>query len=57
VITLVERTSGLLLVEKVPDKTVKSVNRALLRAIRRSPLPVWTITADYGTELHGYRKV
>jgi transposase, IS30 family len=44
-------------VQKVPDKTVKSVNRALIRAIRRSPLPVLTITADNGTEFHGYRNV
>jgi IS30 family transposase len=57
VVTLVERVTGVLLVEKVPDKTVKSVNRALIMAIRRSPLPVLTITADNGTEFHGYRKV
>ena len=55
VVTLVERVTGLLLVEKVPDRTSKSVNRALVRAINRSPLPVETITADNGTEFHGYR--
>lgn len=57
VVTLVERVTGILLVEKVTDRTVNSVNRALHRAIRRSPLPVLTITADNGTEFHGYRKV
>lgn len=57
VVTLVERVTGVLLVEKAPDKTVKSVNRAMLRAIQRSPLPVLTITADNGTEFHGYKAV
>jgi transposase, IS30 family len=57
VVTLVERVTGVVLVEKTPNRTAKSVNRALLRAIRRSPLPVMTITADNGTEFHGYRKV
>ncbi|MEQ1513095.1 MAG: IS30 family transposase [Lysobacteraceae bacterium] len=57
VVMLVERVTGMLLVQKVADRTVKSVNRALIRAIRRSPLPVLTITADNGTEFHGYRKV
>jgi transposase, IS30 family len=57
VVTLVERVTGVVLVEKTPNRTAKSVNRALLRAIRRSPLPVLTITADNGTEFHGYRKV
>lgn len=57
VVTLVERVSGLLLIEKVPNRTVKAVNKALIRAIKRSPLPVHTITADNGTEFHGYREV
>lgn len=57
VVTLVERVTGLLLVERVPDRTTRSVNKALIRAIKRSPLPVITITADNGTEFHGYREV
>ncbi len=57
IVTLVERVTGLLLIEKVPDRTSKSVSKALIKAIRRAPLPVRTITADNGTEFHGYRKV
>lgn len=57
VVTLVERVTGLLLVEKVANRTVKAVNRALIRAIERAPLPVKTITADNGTEFHGYREI
>ena len=57
IVTLVERVTGLLLVQKVPDRTSKSVTTALIKAIRRSTLPVITITADNGTEFHGYREV
>ena len=57
VVTLVERVTGWLLVEKVPNRTVRAVNKALIRAIKRSRLPVKTITADNGTEFHGYREV
>lgn len=57
IVTLVERVTGLLLVEKVANRTTRAVNKALVRAIGRSPLPVYTITADNGTEFHGYREV
>ena len=55
--TLVERATGLLLVGKSPDKTVKSVNKVLIRLLDESPLPVRTLTLDNGTEFHGYRAV
>lgn len=57
VVTLVERVTGLLMVGKVPNKTAKSVSKALVTLICRSPLPVKTITADNGTEFHGYREI
>ena len=57
VVTVVERVTGLLLVGKSPDKTVKSVNKVLIKLLRESPLPVRTLTLDNGTEFHGYREV
>lgn len=57
VVTVVERTTGMLLVGKSPDRTVKSVNRVLISLLRQSPLPVRTLTLDNGTEFHGYRDV
>ena len=57
VVTVVERVTGLLLVGKSPDRTVRSVNKVLQRLLRQSPLPVRTLTLDNGTEFHGYREV
>ena len=57
VVTIVERVTGFLLAGKSPDKTVKSVNKVLIKLLRQSPLPVHTLTLDNGTEFHGYRKV
>ena len=57
VVTLVERTTGFLLVGKSRNRTVKSVNKVLIELLRRSPLPVRTLTLDNGTEFHGYRDV
>jgi IS30 family transposase len=57
VVTLVERTTGFLLVGKSRNRTVKSVNKVLIDLLRRSPLPVLTLTLDNGTEFHGYRDV
>lgn len=54
-LTLVERSTGLALVIKLPHRTVHAVNRAALQAIRTSDLPFKTITWDNGTEFHGYR--
>ena len=57
VVTVVERATGLLLMGRSPDKTVKSVNKVLVRLLQQSPLPVRTLTLDNGTEFHGYRAV
>ena len=54
-LTLVERSTGLALVMKLPHRTVRAVNRAALHAIQTSGLPFTTITWDNGTEFHGYR--
>ena len=56
-LTLVERSTGLALVMKLPHRTARAVNRAALHAIQTSGLPFTTITWDNGTEFHGYREV
>ena len=56
-LTLVERSTGLALVIKLPHRTVRAVNRAALQAIATSGLPFKTITWDNGTEFHSYREL
>lgn len=57
IVTLVERSVGFTLIAKLKARTVAELNRATIRLIRRSPLPVLTITADNGTEFHGYSAI
>ncbi|MEG3156311.1 IS30 family transposase [Lysobacter zhanggongensis] len=56
-LTLVERATGLALVTRLPHRTVRAVNRAVIGAIQNSGLPFKTITWDNGTEFHGYRQI
>ena len=56
-LTLVERSTGLAVVIKLPHRTVRAVNRAVLQAIGTRGLPFKTITWDNGTEFHGYREL
>lgn len=56
-LTLVERSTGVALVVRLPHRTVKAVNRAVVDVVRRSGLPFKTITWDNGTEFHGYRTI
>ena len=57
VVTLVERKTGLVLIGKLADRTKESFNRRVVRLIRRHAGAFATITADNGTELHGYERV
>lgn len=54
IVTLVERVTGYLMIGKLPDHTVAALNRGALGLIASAPIPVLTITADNGTEFHGY---
>jgi IS30 family transposase len=54
IVTLVERSTGYILIGKMRARTVAELNRATLALIAEAPLPVRTITADNGTEFHGY---
>ena len=55
--TLVERSCGLVMIGKLKARTVAELNRAVRDLIHSAPLPVLTITADNGTEFHGYREI
>jgi IS30 family transposase len=54
IVTLVERATGYVMIGKIKARTVAELNRATLALISEAPLPVRTITADNGTEFHGY---
>ena len=55
VVTLVERTTGYLLLGKLRARSVAELNRVTLGLLTSTPLPIKTITADNGTEFHGYK--
>lgn len=57
IITLVERVTGLTLIAKSPNRKAAVVARRLIEMVRNADAPVLTITADNGTEFHGYRTV
>ena len=57
ILTLVERASGLTLIGKLNDHTTASTNRRLNKLIARAPQMFKTITADNGTEFHGYAAI
>lgn len=57
IVTLVERKSGYLLIGKLKARTTEEANRSTLELIRRRDGWFKTITADNGTEFHGYQAV
>jgi len=57
VLTLVERVTGCVLIGKLRQRTVAALNCRLLEMIRSLPHLFKTITADNGTEFHGYRNI
>ncbi|MFL6229944.1 MAG: IS30 family transposase [Pyrinomonadaceae bacterium] len=57
VVSLVERKSGLLLIGKLADRTAASLNRRVIRLIRRDEGACETVTADNGTEFHDYKGI
>lgn len=57
IITLVERVTGHTLIAKTPNRTAQAVAKRLIAMVRNTQVPVLTITADNGTEFHGYRTV
>lgn len=57
IVTLVERKTGYVMIGKLGARTVAELNRAAIHLITSAPLPVYTITADNGTEFHGYKHI
>ncbi|MHC4107184.1 MAG: IS30 family transposase [Planctomycetota bacterium] len=53
-LSLVERKTGYVVLGQLRARTTADVNRRATQLIRRQPRPVRTITADNGTEFHGY---
>lgn len=56
-VTLVERATGMAIIQKIPARNKISATRAITRAFRRRRLLCRTITFDNGTEFHGYRDI
>lgn len=54
VLTVVERKSGLIRIGKLSRATSRQACAQAVRLLRREPHPVHTLTADNGTEFHGY---
>ena len=57
VLTLVDRKSGYVMIGKLETRTVEATNRRAVRLINSAARPTHTITADNGTEFHGYRAI
>lgn len=57
IVTLVERVSGCVLIAKLADHTKAELNDRVMRLIQEQPHLFKTITADNGTEFHGYEHI
>jgi IS30 family transposase len=57
VLTLVERKTGLVLVGKLADRTAEGLSRRAVSVIRGHRGRFETVTADNGTEFHGYERI
>lgn len=57
IVTLVERKSGYLLIGKLTDRTSASLNDRVISIAQRDPDLFLSITADNGTEFHGYEEI
>jgi IS30 family transposase len=57
VVSLVERVTGCLLVNKLRARSVAATNRRFFQLIRSHRHLFKTITVDNGTEFHGSREI
>jgi len=55
ILTVVDRRSRLVAIRKLKDKSMKEVNRALIKVIRQ--FKIKTVTFDNGSEYHDYRRI
>ena len=57
VLTPVDRKSGYVMIGKLEARTVEATNRRTVRLINNAARPTHTVTADNGTEFHGYEAI
>ncbi|AYO09636.1 IS30 family transposase [Vibrio campbellii] len=57
IVTLVDRMTGYTFIGQMDDRTSESLNVRMSKIMTRSDLPFKTITADNGTEFHGYAQL
>ena len=57
IVTLVERKTGYLIIGKLKDRTKEALNRCVIPLIHAFGYAIKTITADNGTEFHGYQVI
>lgn len=57
IVTLVDRKSRYTIIGKLEARTKEALNKKVIQLIRREARDVRTITADNGTEFHGYKKI
>lgn len=57
IVTIVERKTGYLVVGKLPSRTTEELNKRVIQLITAQATKFKTITADNGTEFHGYKEI
>lgn len=57
IVTLVERSSGYVLIGKLPNRTTKALNRRTIGLMQDAGTSFLSITSDNGTEFHGYPQI
>ena len=55
ILTVVDRMSRLVTIIKLMDKSMRAVNRALIKVIRK--FRIQTVTLDNGSEYHDYKRI
>ncbi len=57
VVTIVERASGLVRIGQISRINKQETTARTINLLKKSQFPVHTITADNGSEFHGYKKI
>jgi len=57
ILTMVDRKSGITLIGKLRNRTTRELNKVVAKLIRSTDYPFKSITADNGTEFHGYSEL
>lgn len=56
-VTITERTTNYLLMRRIDDKSAEKTRQAIVALLRRSGLPVHSLTSDNGTEFADYEQI